>query len=333
MAEPSTCLFIGGLPLNCPQDFVKQVIEQYAFVKSLTMLAPQPDGGCCLCETESLDQPLWFIQNLNGSVPNGLQTNISVRYAFASDMGKIELYPTGEVLGTTWSGAGGYGHCGMGKGGNEAGSNRYSPFGFGVNSNSGNAFAVAGGCGPCSRCTGVVKEDKGNFGFITMDSGAADVFALNNRYGSSPLPPVGSRVSFEIIMDVKTGRPRAEHIQLEGVGGNVVSGNKGNQGGCGCGGPKQNVTQPSDAILTGTVLLNKGQFGFIEQDNGDANMFCMPQCCRLFNNVIPDVGTKVQYKVVLDEKTGRTRADNVGPVCAEQSTSVQFGVPMLNMAV
>merc|ERR1712176_1077135 len=61
--------------------------------------------------------------------------------------------------------------------------------------------------GRLSGTMGSVKES-GNFGFLKQDNGEPDMFVL------SPLAPVGTRVTYEVIMDPKTGRPRAENVQL-----------------------------------------------------------------------------------------------------------------------
>merc|ERR1712226_1189254 len=59
------------------------------------------------------------------------------------------------------------------------------------------------------RPTGIVTDLRANFGFIKQDSGEADMFML------PPFPPLGSHVSYDVAVDTKTGRPRAENVQVE----------------------------------------------------------------------------------------------------------------------
>jgi cold shock CspA family protein len=76
------------------------------------------------------------------------------------------------------------------------------------------------------------------------------------------------------------------------------------------------VTQPSDKVLTGEIAHQKpgDNFCFIKQDSGDANMFCLPQSCVGFGSQIPPIGTRIQYKVQADARSGRPKAEEVYPL-------------------
>merc|ERR1712083_227298 len=63
--------------------------------------------------------------------------------------------------------------------------------------------------------------------------------------------------------------------------------------------------------LAGTIKQSSEKCGFIEQDNGERDMFCLPLQCP--GGVCPPQGTRVAYTVELDPKSGRPRAAQVLP--------------------
>jgi len=186
--------------------------------------------------------------------------------------------------------------------------------------------------------TGLMRhiQSSGKFGFIKPDSGGPDVLALPPRDGG--FPEVGLRVAFELVTCDRTGRPKADNVRTldggMGYGAHAYGGygparssssagaaHRGSPyGGAGEARPPPDqgpITQPSEAILTGTISSVKDKFAFIKQDSGEANMFCIPPACEAFGRELPPVGTRVQYRVVLDNKSGRPRADSVAPVGTE----------------
>merc|ERR1719162_2839134 len=67
--------------------------------------------------------------------------------------------------------------------------------------------------GPGQLC-GTMSKSNEKFGFIAQDNGDADMFCL------PPFFPQGARLSYDVVQDPKTGRPRAENVQnLDGGGG------------------------------------------------------------------------------------------------------------------
>ncbi len=65
--------------------------------------------------------------------------------------------------------------------------------------------------------TGTVKffnQDKG-FGFITPDSGGADVFVHVSALQGSTALREGQKVSYEVGQDRKTGKSKAENVRAD----------------------------------------------------------------------------------------------------------------------
>lgn len=66
--------------------------------------------------------------------------------------------------------------------------------------------------------TGIIKffaQDKG-FGFITPDNGGPDVFVHISAVAPGASLQDGSKVSFEIGQDRKTGKSKAENVSIIG---------------------------------------------------------------------------------------------------------------------
>lgn len=237
-----------------------------------------------------------------------------------------------------------------------------------------------------SRQAGTMLSYNGNFGFIEQDSGEANMFCLPascEAFGGV-LPSIGSRITYEVVTDAKTGRPRAENVQPEAAWGPPFGysepsayskGTKGGKGAKGKSKPSATPALPSPAalpagpagkgggysgkssagcsggwllpdagkgarggdisgtmaamsqwsVMTGTMLSDNGKFGFIQQDSGEENMFVMPLCCQGFGGQMPPPGTRVQYTVTIDTKTGRPRAEQVGPARPSGSILVDNG--------
>merc|ERR1712007_85911 len=95
------------------------------------------------------------------------------------------------------------------------------------------------------------------------------------------------------------GRPRAEEVMPEDTLGNMLPG-------VAAGGQQFGRRQ------AGSIKQNNGNYAFIAQDNGEADMFAMPYQCSGFDGALPPVGARVVYNVGVDQKSGRPRAEDSG---------------------
>jgi len=130
--SPSDNLFIAGLPLGFSEDMVWQLFGQYGPVSSVRVLhsTGKPDTAVLVRFADS-HMATWMVDNLNGNIPVGLASPITVKFAgqgkaagkgFHSDTGKGRYSPyatptgasasgSGSALGSTaaaYSGAGGF---------------------------------------------------------------------------------------------------------------------------------------------------------------------------------------------------------------------------------
>ncbi|CAE7244534.1 unnamed protein product [Symbiodinium natans] len=164
---------------------------------------------------------------------------------------------------------------------------------------------VLGAEQPVGTLTGTIQESGAEHGYIAQDHDGSKIYCLpgsfQRAFGQSAIPPVGTRVMYDVVVDSKNSGPRVENVQpLEGTSRPSAS----------------RQEQPGAAgIASGTLgVVSKicNGYGFIDQDNGE-RMFVLPFSCGAFGNQIPPVGTRVEYDVVPDPKTGKTKADNVRP--------------------
>lgn len=119
-APPSDNVFLSQLPLDMTEDKAKEIFGAYGTVTSLRLL----QNGSALCRFGSVEEATWIVENLNGNMPQGLDTPIGVKFANppkAKGEGKGEkggFSPYGKGGGKD-GGYGGFG--GFGKGGGKDG--------------------------------------------------------------------------------------------------------------------------------------------------------------------------------------------------------------------
>eukprot|EP00929_Paragymnodinium_shiwhaense_P027062 TRINITY_DN15971_c0_g1_i1.p1 TRINITY_DN15971_c0_g1~~TRINITY_DN15971_c0_g1_i1.p1 ORF type:complete len:1228 (+),score=186.64 TRINITY_DN15971_c0_g1_i1:119-3802(+) len=147
--------------------------------------------------------------------------------------------------------------------------------------------------------TGVILQNGPTYGFIQQDMAAEKMFVIPSSCSGfdGKIPPLGTRVTYTVVMDQKTGRPRAENVE-PGRDDRAAAAAK-------------RLALP-EGVKLGTMDKNRGNFGFIAQDDG-GEMFVLPSSCTGFAGAFPLLGTRVAFTVVLDGKTGHPRAEDVHP--------------------
>lgn len=77
---PRDNLYISDLPSSISEDELRVVFSQYGTVKHSRLTS---SGGAAVIRFASLDEAKWVVENLNGNIPQGLQSPVSVKYANA----------------------------------------------------------------------------------------------------------------------------------------------------------------------------------------------------------------------------------------------------------
>eukprot|EP00913_Durusdinium_trenchii_P030702 g28756.t1 len=80
---PSETLFVSGLPVDCSSDQAKKAFSQYGTVTDATVLPvlPGKNAAASFVVMETVDQAQWVVDNLNGNIPDGFSTPVTVVFA------------------------------------------------------------------------------------------------------------------------------------------------------------------------------------------------------------------------------------------------------------
>ncbi|CAJ1399109.1 unnamed protein product [Effrenium voratum] len=80
---PRDNLYIKGLPDGCTDDYMRQIFGQYANVLSCKVLPAAPGKGDAAgyIRFASVEEAKYILETLNGNIPQGLQTPLSIKYA------------------------------------------------------------------------------------------------------------------------------------------------------------------------------------------------------------------------------------------------------------
>jgi len=178
---------------------------------------------------------------------------------------------------------------------------------------------------PDVSCThaGTFDRERGNYGFIKQDNGEDDMFVMPGacKACGERFPPKGTRVTYNVVADPRSGKVKGEDLQIEGgvLGGMSPSAMALVQSAL-AGVKKTGYQQVSAPVqqnpgqyATGKFDRERTSFGFIKQDSGQDDMFVLPGCCEAFGGVFPPIGTHVMYSINHDTRNGKPIAENVQP--------------------
>jgi RNA recognition motif-containing protein len=84
----STKVFVGDLPEGFDEAGIASLFGPYGEVKWCKVLPGKDGKGAAMIEFGSADEAQWFVDNLNGNIPEGLTTPIEARFATAKGAGK-----------------------------------------------------------------------------------------------------------------------------------------------------------------------------------------------------------------------------------------------------
>jgi cold shock CspA family protein len=199
LALPSESLTIQGLPATLTNEQLDAVFSQYGTVEQCKMLDPLPGSPICgaLVQMQTVEEGTWLVQNLNGNIPSGLTTPITVQYQTVADVSPQPVVNDFAILTAAVQVAAG---MGLGPPAVPLAPVPIAP----VPEPAPPQFQVG------ISLRGTVKrwDDQKGFGFIVPDGGGPDVFVHVRELMDGEKLVNGSQVIFEAMQDPAKGPGR-----------------------------------------------------------------------------------------------------------------------------
>ncbi|CAK9051118.1 unnamed protein product [Durusdinium trenchii] len=153
---PSETLFVTGLPIDCTNEYGKEIFAQYGTVKEVTTLpvSAGKNAKAAFVIMETVDDAKWIVEHVNGNVPQNLTDPVTVVFATPrADRAKGKgmkgmkgMMGMMNMMMNPWGGWGGGG--GGGGGGGWGGKGGYEPYKTGYYDNQWEMGSKGKGKGP-----------------------------------------------------------------------------------------------------------------------------------------------------------------------------------------
>merc|ERR1719217_1468531 len=82
-------LYVKGLHPDVTEEFLKEIFGQYGLVNQLKVLPRDPSKpeAAAMIRMGSVEEAQWLVDNLNGNIPQGMSTPVTVKFANSSPKG------------------------------------------------------------------------------------------------------------------------------------------------------------------------------------------------------------------------------------------------------
>lgn len=81
MLTPTNTVFVGDLPADINDESLQSIFAAYGKILSFKVLSPGARGsGNAIVSFSTIDEASWLVNNLNGNIPTGLSSAVTINY-------------------------------------------------------------------------------------------------------------------------------------------------------------------------------------------------------------------------------------------------------------
>lgn len=288
-------LYMCGFPVDATNESVQSILSQYGTVNSVKVLPPngKPDAAA-LVLMNTVDEAEWIVDNLNGNMPQGLDSPLSIKYANPSGGGG--------------GGGGGYGVAPPAWGGAKGG----TPYGKGGGKGVPQPWQQQQPAWQAAPAAPAAKDKVHIFG-LPAGSTMQSVSEVIGQYGT--VTSVAMRPDGSVI--VQMGDQSEAQWIVENLDGNIPQGLeavisvKHATGAAPAVVPAGGGGAPPQGFTTGTVKhwVEERGMGFI--GTGAAGEDCFVHRSNLIDGLSLVVGSTVTFQLDWDHQKNKATANHV----------------------